>query len=314
LGALIYASIDAYSRFITWFYVGISSSTSRSVVAQYLDVLSQRKTMPNIIRSDRGQETILMAGAHYYLSKTRVRAREGIPQDVRFRDCWIYGKSTHNEKIESWWLRLSRGRAKFWREYFGEITALGHFSNDSLPDRIAMLYLFMPILRAEFADFVLTWNSHYIRKQRNRPHVVPGQPWTLYFQPTARQVESFAEVIPQDRLQTLQDIFDGDRIDLDAYLPEDTIAICDRILRGQEDLPRDPPQQPKLSAYLFLRDRLRQYIRSKQQPELALLETPTGGLDRVRDHLATHDIDTASLLERIEEEEIDWGEGDQLYD
>lgn len=114
-GIEIYASIDAYSRFITWFYVGISSGTSRSVLAQYLDVLSQRKTMPNIIRSDRGGETILMAGAHYYLSKTRVRVREGTIQDVRFNDCWIYGKSTHNEKIESWWLRLSKGRAKFWR-------------------------------------------------------------------------------------------------------------------------------------------------------------------------------------------------------
>lgn len=114
-GFEIYASIDAYSRFITWFYVGISSSTSRSVVAQYLHVLSQRKTMPNLVRSDRGGETVLMAGAHYYLSKSRVRVRDGNPQDVRFQDCWIYGKSTHNEKIESWWLRLSRGRAKFWR-------------------------------------------------------------------------------------------------------------------------------------------------------------------------------------------------------
>ena len=114
-GFEIYASIDVYSRFITWFYIGISANTSRSVVAQYLHVLSERQTMPNIIRSDRGRETILMAGAHFYLSKERVRVRDSIQQDVRFQDCWAYGKSTNNQKIESWWLRLSRGRAKFWR-------------------------------------------------------------------------------------------------------------------------------------------------------------------------------------------------------
>lgn len=57
--------------------------------------------MPNIIRSDRGRETILMAAAHFFLSQRRNRIFEGVREEVQFRDCWVYGKSTHNEKIES---------------------------------------------------------------------------------------------------------------------------------------------------------------------------------------------------------------------
>lgn len=85
----------------------------------------------------------------------------------------------------------------------------------------------MPILRREFADFVLMWNSHYIRKQSNRPHVVPGQPFVLYHQPEAHQATNFAEVIPQDRLEELQNAFADDPYDLDAYLPDDTIDVCE---------------------------------------------------------------------------------------
>ena len=113
-GFEIYASIDAYSRMITWFYVGISSGTLRSVLAQYLNVIESRGTMPNIVRSDRGRETLLISAAHYYLSQSRFRVLNGIRQNVEFRDTWVYGKSTHNAKIESWWSRLQDGRGKFW--------------------------------------------------------------------------------------------------------------------------------------------------------------------------------------------------------
>lgn len=165
----------------------------------------------------------------------------------------------------------------------------------------------MPMLREELADFVLTWNAHYIRKQRNRPHVVPGQPWSLYFQPEAQQVQNFAEVIPHERLQTLQDIFEGDRIDLNAYLPADTISVCESLMQDEGAQPVDTPDRPKLSLYLLLRSRLSEYIASGRDPQVGLLESPTGGLNRVRDHLASCDIDTDLLLVQMEngDEEID---------
>lgn len=45
----------------------------------------------------------------------------------------------------------------------------------------------MPILRREVFSFVKTWNYHKIRRQKNRPNCVPGQPWVLYHHPEEAQ-------------------------------------------------------------------------------------------------------------------------------
>lgn len=114
-GFEIYAAIDAYSRYITWFYCGFSASTAWNVAAQYIDVLAQRGMMPLKIRSDHGGETALMCGLHYYLSMER-KVKIGpelVP--ITFRDCWSFGRSVHNVRIESWWHRLYQGQAGKWR-------------------------------------------------------------------------------------------------------------------------------------------------------------------------------------------------------
>ena len=48
----IYASIDAYSRYIIWVYVGITARTEVSVVRQFLDVLEMTETQSQIVQSD----------------------------------------------------------------------------------------------------------------------------------------------------------------------------------------------------------------------------------------------------------------------
>jgi len=45
-GFSVYAGIDAYSRFIPWFYVGISASTVRNVFAQYMHVVDSYQYIP----------------------------------------------------------------------------------------------------------------------------------------------------------------------------------------------------------------------------------------------------------------------------
>jgi hypothetical protein len=114
-GIEIYGAIDAYSRFCPWFYCGISNSTSQSIVLQYLSVLKQRKTMPARLRADHGSETALIALIHYFLSSTRVKYNDTERQHLTFDDCFFYGRSVHNTRIESWWGQLSNGRLQLWR-------------------------------------------------------------------------------------------------------------------------------------------------------------------------------------------------------
>ena len=152
-GIEIYAGIDAYSRYITWFYIGASARTARNVLAQYVTVLRAYGFMPLALRSDYGVETTLLAGAHYLLSSeadslrqrknrrevTRAQppqsmdpALDRFPKNeggdggdgddeasnrerLEFEDCYIYGDGTKNVRIERWWSELCKGRSMFWR-------------------------------------------------------------------------------------------------------------------------------------------------------------------------------------------------------
>ncbi len=96
----IYAGIDAYSRYIVWFYVGVSANTSYDVLAQYLSA-GVRK------------------GKHYtqmWQQTTSLTEHEDIrtansdeAQSLNFKDCFVYSKSLRYIKIEMWWRNLRLG-------------------------------------------------------------------------------------------------------------------------------------------------------------------------------------------------------------
>ncbi|KAI9776548.1 MAG: hypothetical protein M1816_005235 [Peltula sp. TS41687] len=98
-GFQVYAAIDAYSRYVVWCYVRISARTQISVLRQYLDTIQNLDIMPQIIRSDRGVETPLMANAHHE------RWLKSVGQEwtnKSLEQCYYYGTSTANQRIEAW--------------------------------------------------------------------------------------------------------------------------------------------------------------------------------------------------------------------
>nr|XP_036584440.1 uncharacterized protein CTRU02_05514 [Colletotrichum truncatum]KAF6793958.1 hypothetical protein CTRU02_05514 [Colletotrichum truncatum] len=301
-GFEIYASIDAYSRYIVWFYVGFSAHTARSVLAQYLSTLLSRGIMPQTIRSDRGTETILTAGSHWYLSQDRTKKAPLQPgQDVpiQFRDCWIFSKSIHNVKIESWWNQLCQAQSATWRAYFYRLQALGLFYNQSLSDRVALLFIFMPLIRKDFTSFVQLWNNHRIRSQKSRPHVVSGQPWKLYHHPDHQTAQDFAQPIDHVKIQKLQNLLGSEELNLDQFLPHEVFQVCKGIM---EPIQTFPPvtnfcgtQYPRIEAYNFLRQRLEEYIEARIQPELHLLPKQNGGIEWVKEQFRSRGISIDEL-------------------
>lgn len=140
-GIQIYAAIDAYSRYIIWFYVGerisiisthvdnglikklilvkgIANRCAVSCFRQYLDVVRHIKVIPQLIRSDRGVETSMMADAHYKLRSTafdRDKNHTESTEELSITDVWAYGTSTLNVRIESWWGQLAGSETNRWR-------------------------------------------------------------------------------------------------------------------------------------------------------------------------------------------------------
>lgn len=107
-GIEVYASIDAYSRYIKWIYVGVSARTQVSVVRQYLDTVKTVDKIPKKIRSDHGTETGLIGGTHIQLMQAH-------DPSIQAEDCYIYGTSTANQRIEAWWGQLTKSLTYKWR-------------------------------------------------------------------------------------------------------------------------------------------------------------------------------------------------------
>ena len=42
-------------------------------------------------------------------------------------------------------------------------------------DRIAAMVVYMPLIRRTAAEFVDHWNTHEIRKQPDKPHIIAGE-------------------------------------------------------------------------------------------------------------------------------------------
>ncbi|KAH8654704.1 hypothetical protein BGZ61DRAFT_194016 [Ilyonectria robusta] len=186
-GFEIYAAIDAYSRNIIWFYVGHSATTALSVLKQYLAACDTYGFRPWYLQADRGSETPLIAAAHWNFALAadgRVEWNGKVfQQGKRLKDSYKAAPSTKNVKIESWWERMLHVSSRQWVDYFGELARDGDFDGDMLEDQIAIYAVFEDILRQELFDFVEAWNIHRIRLQKNRPHVVHGQPWMNYHYP-----------------------------------------------------------------------------------------------------------------------------------
>ena len=168
-GIQIYAAIDTYSRAIIWIYVGITGRTAMSVLAQYIATLSKTNIMPQYVRSDRGGETTMAADAHYQLSK-KIRSESSArlsessgpyhesfgpaaeylqppPLPFSFEDCFKFGTSKANQRIESWWNQMCRSALGRWIQMFKNFSKAGVYDPASPLDRIAFFAIYIPIIQ-----------------------------------------------------------------------------------------------------------------------------------------------------------------------
>jgi hypothetical protein len=167
----------------------------------------------------------------------------------------------------------------------------------------------MPRIRKELFAFVDMWNTHDIRKQPNRPHVVPGQPIVLYEQLDRKDVQRFSVPLDRSRWQQIRDILDRDPIDLDAYLPFNTMLICDLIMQKTigPDLPEEQEEAyknfPWFREYNILRDHLRKWRNTPGVTPLSLLTSATGSLARLETFLEGQGVHIDQIAKSIESDE-----------
>jgi hypothetical protein len=258
-----------------------------SVLKQYLAACDAYGIRPWYLQADRGSETPLVAAAHWNFALAadgRVEWNGRVfQQGKRLKDSYKAGPSTKNVKIEKWWESMLHISSRQWVDYFGELARDGDFDGDMLEDQIAIYAVYEDILRQELLDFVEAWNLHRIRLQKNRPHVVHGQPWMNYHYPDPDKACNWGIPIDHSALAELERPL-GD-IDINTCLEPETKDWCRQVLveMGFDNVALGTQHEPdKLRPfkrfYLGLRDRIIQHIESGRRPLLAYRKAPTGGI------------------------------------
>jgi hypothetical protein len=291
-GFQIYGCIDAYSRCIIWFFIGRSATTSISTLKQYLQAVQRLQMRPFFTRSDHGVETPLWAAAQAALAKAgpkklKYTDENGIShyyeQGDRLDSCHLYGPSTRNVKIESWWRQLRGGATDRWITFFNELAGYAIFRDNNLADQIAMYAIYGPIIRDELGRFVRLWNGHLIRNQPNRPNVRSGVPMDLYH---TTEDPNWGVSLSQDDSSPDQQLLHNmlsplEHIDIETLLPEETGAWCNQRLQeiGFEvrlDL-EDDSKRPYADKFIQLRDLIESHQETGSLPILQLTPIATGG-------------------------------------
>lgn len=208
-GIQIYAAIDAYSRCIMWLYVGITGRTAVSVLAQYIKTLTDGGVIPQFIRSDRGLETTMAADAHFQLSQLLRNDESNNESPLTFNECFLFGTSKANQRIEAWWNQMCGTALGRWRDTFIEMSYMQVFDPQKMIDRIAIKAIYIPIIQDEAKQFVYQWNNHRIRKQPERPHTIPGIPGVLYNYPEKSGAEQCGLVVDSSLLEPFQQDLQG---------------------------------------------------------------------------------------------------------
>ncbi|XP_076828986.1 uncharacterized protein LOC143475128 [Brachyhypopomus gauderio] len=126
------------------------------------------------LRTDCGTENGLMAAVQCTLRHQHTDYYSGVSSHM-------YGSSTSNQRIESWWSILRKGRSQFWMELFADLRDAGHFSG-SHEHQCLLRFCFGDVVQKDLDECVTLWNSHRIRTSRTAscPGGVPNE---LYYLP-----------------------------------------------------------------------------------------------------------------------------------
>jgi hypothetical protein len=155
----------------------------------------------------------------------------------------------HNQKIECFWSHFLEQFGSHWREVFQDLEIRDLWEHDDEMDRIALVYVYMPIIRQEIALYRNEYNSYPIR-YNHLSRLPSGPPEDNFF--LEDDVPDFSIAVhpswmPIVRRERLNDY------DANGYLDAATANLLDRLMQNSP-LGSAVNIQNAKDQYLFLRE------------------------------------------------------------
>ncbi|XP_034552285.1 uncharacterized protein LOC117821856 [Notolabrus celidotus] len=186
--------IDGFSRYIVWMHANFTNSKPEVIAAYYIGAVSEHGGCPKIIRSDLGTENVHVNRLQNFLREDDNGTTHG--------PCVLQGRSTANQRIESWWGQYRRQNADYWRDLFQEFQSVGDFNGD-IVDKGLIQFCFLDVIQKELDTVVRMWNRHRIRPGGNGRDLYHGKPFLMFHMPQLYQAQDHLQPVDYDRLNVM---------------------------------------------------------------------------------------------------------------
>ncbi|XP_062851516.1 uncharacterized protein LOC134314752 [Trichomycterus rosablanca] len=173
-GLALSGCIDGFSRKVLWLVCGPTNNNPSVIAHNFITCVRNLGAVPMRLRTDCGTENGIMAAVQCTLRHQHTDYYSGASSHM-------YGSSTNNQRIESWWSIFRKGRSQFWMELFADLRDAGYF-NGSHEHQCLLRFCFSDVIQKDLDECVTLWNSHRIRTSRTAscPGGVPNE---LYYLP-----------------------------------------------------------------------------------------------------------------------------------
>ena len=116
-GFSVHGCIDGFSRRLLWLEVGTTNKDPEVIAKYYLDAVKQLGGVPRKMRSDDGTENSTLEALHTFLRSSHNDENAG-------PGCFTIGRSTANQRIESYWSQFVKDGPGWWISFFKDLSDL----------------------------------------------------------------------------------------------------------------------------------------------------------------------------------------------
>lgn len=143
-GICIHGCIDGFSRYVIWVEAWSTNNDPKVIAGYFIEAVKQIHGCPERVRSDAGTENRHVEQMQYVLRENHTDRFAGFHS-------FLYGKSTGNQRIESWWGILRKQCIQNWMDMFKQLQYDGYFTGDVL-DKSLIQFCFMETIQVNMTS------------------------------------------------------------------------------------------------------------------------------------------------------------------
>ncbi|KAJ8668776.1 hypothetical protein QAD02_000035 [Eretmocerus hayati] len=219
-GFCIHGAIDGFSRYVLWLRTATTNNNPRVTARYFLEAVANEEGVPTLVRCDDGTENVV-------IETLQTSLRDEHEDELSGERSFIYGPSTHNQRIESYWGQLRKNSMNFYIDLFKSMKDEGLF-NGREEEKKCLQFCFGHLIQNDLNETRELWNKHHIRKQRYSTFT--GKPCSMYRLPEMYDVEDHKKPVDMRAVHALMEEFTEEPQIYDPDFAERALAIMPNLV------------------------------------------------------------------------------------